>query len=219
MFFCSKCNNFYDITKFGNQKGGDILIGGATSSETSESSESIMSPKNIDKNDIYNILVNKVMQNETDTIKPADIEKIHMGELFKHPAYKKLKQSEKEYVFNSLSDLLPKEQKKILEEKTDSTVENLAYFLCNNCGNMEKIMPGTLIFSKTSQAISQSYSTSDSKEMVNSDILPRTKKYLCPNKSCLSYKDPKKKEAVFFRKNNSFEIKYICVECKTEFSS
>lgn len=210
MFFCPKCNNSFDITKTGIQKGGVLNSESSDSEETTSSSSKKPS-------DVYDILINKIMND--DDVKQSDIIKINMTELVKHPSYRKLKSTEKEYVSNMISDLIPKDQKKIMEEKTDKlSSDNLAYFQCNNCGFMEKITPNTLIYSKTSQEISQNYSVGDYKDMIYSDIIPRTKNYLCPNKTCLSHTDINKKEAVFFRRNNTYEVKYVCTVCKTDFN-
>ena len=91
--------------------------------------------------------------------------------------------------------------------------------ICNNCGYMKPIPEGTLIFSKVSTDIAQSYSTSDFKDMVYSDILPRTRKYICPNTKCESHTNPQKKEASFFRMNNTFKVKYVCQTCSTVFNA
>ena len=77
--------------------------------------------------------------------------------------------------------------------------------------------PGTLIFSKYSNDISQSYTSKDSSIMKYSDILPKTRKYKCPNSECESHHDLSKKEATFFRMNNNVQIKYICNACDTSF--
>ena len=126
----------------------------------------------------------------------------------------KLKSVEKEYVHNKLNDLLPLNKKKIADGKQ---ITDNAQFICNNCGYTEKIKAGTLIFSKYSNDISQSYSTDDSSIMEFSDILPRTRKYKCPNSECVSHNDLSKREATFFRMNNNVKIKYICNACHTSF--
>ena len=107
-------------------------------------------------------------------------------------------------------------QKQISENNTTKSAGN-AYFICNNCGFSRPIDKQTLIFSKTSNDISQNYSTSDFKDMLYSDILPRTRRYYCPNTKCESHNKPEKKEASFFRMNNTFKVKYICHACGNSF--
>jgi hypothetical protein len=91
------------------------------------------------------------------------------------------------------------------------------YFECNNCGYFTEMQPGTKIFSRTSSEISQTVGYSNYEAMLNSSILPRTRNYKCPNNNCESHKDASKREAVFFRLNNTYKIKYVCSACKTDF--
>ena len=126
--------------------------------------------------------------------------------------YKKLSAEQQETVYNSLLDMLPEEKKDILK-KTDK--QSHAVFVCTNCGYTKKIDDKTKIFSRKSTDVSKNYSTNEFEEMVHSDILPRTRKYICSNKECISHKDPSKREAVFLRKNNSFKVVYVCTACKT----
>ena len=50
-------------------------------------------------------------------------------------------------------------------------------------------------------------------------ILPKTKKYNCINKDCVTHKDPGKKKAIFYRTNNSYTTKYICLVCDSFWST
>jgi RNase P subunit RPR2 len=97
------------------------------------------------------------------------------------------------------------------------TAQSTAQFFCKNCNYTQNIINKTLILSKKSKFLSQSFDTSDYGNMVFSDILPITREYTCPNKECPSHTNPIKKKAKFFRKNNSFVLKYICVSCNTKF--
>lgn len=194
MYFCPNCNNVFDITR---EEGKTIA------SETSEDSK-----KGGAKID-YNELINKLIENEEieETIENLDID-----DILKSDAYKKLKSKQKEYVYNRLQDILPLNKKKITYEDVQG---ESAYFICKNCGSMKKIDPGTLIYSSVSGDITQSYSVEDNSTMKYSDILPFTRKYKCPNKDCPSYQDASKKEASFFRMNNTYKVKYICHACNT----
>ena len=51
--------------------------------------------------------------------------------------------------------------------------------------------------------------------MRNSDILYHTREYTCPNKECISHKDPVQREAKFFRQNKTYRSIYICCACGT----
>jgi aspartate carbamoyltransferase regulatory subunit len=51
--------------------------------------------------------------------------------------------------------------------------------------------------------------------LTDDPILPRTIRYICKNPKCDTHSNSSKKEAVFFRINNTYKIRYVCVECKT----
>lgn len=203
---CPNCNNIFDITKAAQQMGGSK---DTTDSELATSSMS-MSGGEID----YGELIKKIINNEE--VNTELILKISMDELTKSINYKKLKPKQKELVYNKIQDMLPVDKKKLSSEEQQESQE-IAYFRCYNCGLMKKIEDGTRLFSRVSSDIAQGYATSDISDMIHSDIIPRTRKYICPNKKCASHTDLSKREAVFFRMNNKFDIKYICTACETSF--
>ena len=98
--------------------------------------------------------------------------------------------------------------------KTSAETQNIN-FICSNCGYSKVIDPRTLLFSRTSKNVAESYVANDVVNMAFSDIIFRTRKYICSNDKCESHKDPEKREAIFFRMNNSYKVKYICDTCKT----
>lgn len=233
MFFCPNCDNMYDIARSIPQSGKgrlDIKL----SNESSESFLSIDSTKlsitddivdtdisvqsggkKSDDSDNYGDLLSKILD---ETVTSTDFKNIDVDELLKSASYKKLKVRHKEFIYNKIQDMLPTNKKKITKNVIEKSEEELmAFFICNNCGYAKKIEPGTKIFSRTSEDISQNYAVADYKEMLNSKILPYTRKYICPNKKCESYNDPSKREAVFFRLNNSYKVKYLCTTCGTDF--
>lgn len=161
-------------------------------------------------------IISKILNKST--IDEEMTKNISMGDVIKHSMYKKLPPKKKEMVYNKIQDMLPVEKKKIMIEKPlKPEKENLAYFVCSNCGPLKRIEAGTLIYSKKSDALSQNYSTGNYDNMLYSDVLLHTRRYVCPNDKCVSHKDNSKRDAVIFRKNNSYEVKYICVACKTSF--
>jgi len=211
MYFCPNCNNVFDITKGVAQNGGsnDELI------KESEDYELLI--KNFiggEKENEYENLITKILNNQN--IDQNFLDKISVEDFIKSAEYKKLKNKQREQVYNKIQDLLPNDKKKIMKEGIKQNSEK-AYFICNNCGNRKQIEEGTLIFSKVSADIAQSYSSSDVKNMKYSDILPRTSKYICPNSKCESHTNPDKREAIFFRMNNTFQIKHICQTCDAVF--
>ena len=188
MHTCPNCNNVFNITKDGTQAGG-----------------------NIDNDDE---LINKLLTNKHLTDK--DLDNVSLDALLDSLSYKKLKHKQKESVYNKIQDLMPDDQKKIFAEKPRQNIEK-EYFICGNCGYRKVIESGTLIFTKISNDISQSYSPINVDNMKYSDILPKTRKYECPNDKCESHTNFQKRKAVFFRMNNTFKIKHICCACDTVF--
>ena len=187
MFFCPNCNNSFDISKT-----AEIQTGGQ---------------------DKYVNLIKDILdkKKELDT---EEVKKLSMKDLTDANSYKKLTSEQKELVTNTLSDIIPS-SKDTLIKKTDK--QSQVVFICTNCGYSKKIEPKTKIFSRISTEVSKNYSTNEFKDMINSDILPRTRKYICPKKDCASHKDPSKREAVFMRRNNSFRVVYMCTSCESIF--
>ncbi len=211
MFFCPNCNYAFDITRTStNQKGGTLGDQELVGEVSDTSSDNLLGGQ-----DAYEAIIKSIINKEEAV---GDVSKLSVENLVKSPAYKRLKTKQKEYVYNTIQDLLPKEDKKLLQEKADKFGDqNRAFFVCNNCGFLKKIEPKTLIFSRTSETISQSYNVQDFSDMLDSDILPITRKYDCPNEKCESHKDTSKLEASFFRLNNTNKVKYICRTCGTDF--
>lgn len=210
MYFCPNCNNVFDITKSSSQAGGGYIS--SEESELTTTSDSFNMVGSGPESD-YDNIIKKVLHDEE--IKSNDLDKISLDDLIKTTAYKKLNSKQREFVYNHIQDLMPLEKKKIIKEDIGSQSSEKAYFICKNCGYMKPIEDGTLIFSRVSSDIAQSYTTNDYKDMAFSDIIPRTRKYLCTNEKCISHKDNLKREAVYFRLNNSFKVKYICLACGT----
>lgn len=160
----------------------------------------------------YSTIIKMAIANE---LQEADIKDLDMTDFINTYEYKKLKTKQREIVYNTIQDLLPNDKKNI-----EQTVKNTndIYYKCRNCGYFEKLPARTLISTIVSNNISGNYAISDASNMKYSEIIPFTRKYLCPNEKCISHKDPSKKEAKFFRNNNQYNIKYICLACDTQFN-
>lgn len=220
MFFCSNCNNTFDIIKGSTIKTKN-LSGGSNEQELFSDSftdTSVTTPiTSLSRSGSggeldYEDIIKKILNSESITL-----DKFDLNNFIKSGQYKKLSSKDKEIVYNTIQDLLPKDKKRILESKDEPIDDSKAYFICNNCGFTKPIEPQTQIFSKRSEVLTQEYGMNGYKNMLHSDILPHTRKYICPNNSCISHTDINKREAVFFRQNNSYAIKYICKACGTDF--
>lgn len=148
-------------------------------------------------------------------LRETDVSDLDMNDFVNTYEYKKLKTKQREIVYNTIQDLLPVDKKNI-----EQSVKNIqdVYYKCRNCGFHEKLPPKTLVSTIVSNDVSGNYTMHDATNMIYSDIIPFTRKYLCPNEKCISYKDPSKKEAKFFRNNNQYNVKYICLACNTQFN-
>lgn len=185
MFFCPKCDNTFDISQSTSQRGGGKNLGS---------------------------LIEKIVEGQT--VGADDLKDITIKKLVDSSDYKKLSLSDKEKVYNFVSDKVGDKSKVLAKDKFKISTE--AYFSCTNCGYSKKMEEGTKIFSRTDDVTSVDVDT-DYKGMADSDILPRTRNYNCANSKCPSHKDPMKREAVFFRKSGSYKLVYICRTCKTVF--
>lgn len=98
----------------------------------------------------------------------------------------------------------------IFEEAMGSGAE----FKCNNCNNVEPIKKTILLYNLDMEEKNNKMRTLEENEFICKDpILPRTHDYKCKNPNCITHKNDKLKEAVFFKEKNSFKVNYICTVC------
>ena len=122
-------------------------------------------------------------------------------------------------------DLTSSKEFKKLDTQTQNEIQNKfdeianigfnkAYFLCKNCQFITKLDAGTKLYevSNTSKFTKHDLISNKIKDMT----LPRTKDFICPNNKCISQKNEKDKEAVFYRvSKESYNLKYVCTSCET----
>lgn len=188
MVFCPNCDTILDISK--------------TSSTEQEGGAN------------YKVLFKKILAQTLSDEDIKIIKKINLSDINKNTDYKSFATKEKEFIYNSIKDILNvpvSKSKGKLREITE------AFYICNNCGYIKKIKPNTKILSKRVAGISQNYNSRDVRSMVHNNILPFTRNYICPNKECESHKKHEKREAKFKRRLNSYKVMYICTACGTDF--
>ena len=197
--FCPQCNTIFDITQ--SLSDTTLQEGGVN---------------NIEKIITMILNNNKISQNDIDKIS-----NISISQIIEHQMYKNLDPNEKSTVYNKIQIYLPHftSKKNISmggELLVDKSNKNLAYYRCTYCNFTEPIKPGTLIYSKSSdREIGQT--SFDTTNMKYNPIIPYTRNYICPNEKCISHKNPKKKEAKFFRVGDNYQIIYICMACDESF--
>lgn len=193
MFYCPTCKNTYDISK-------DIIKlqhGGATI-------------------DYDHIVINITNTQLIESV--ANDPSFLLDNVYKSAEFKKLNKSQKEYVINKINDQIHDVDNNNKQKIDASIKEGLtAYFHCKNCSNTEEIKPGTKIYGISADNQASNYGAGNYYELIYSDILPITRQYKCENSKCISHKDISKREAKFFRINNTYKIKFICLACEAIF--
>jgi hypothetical protein len=109
---------------------------------------------------------------------------------------------------------LDDKQKAVFNQIFDELTSSGAEFRCNNCNNVQPIKNTVLLYNINMEEKTTSTRTLEENEFIcNDPILPRTHDYTCKNPNCVTHKDTKRKEAVFFKEKNSFKVNYICTVC------
>lgn len=140
---------------------------------------------------------------------------IDINSLEKNSKYKKLSDNDRIKVYNKITENL-------FLNKT-SNLDQLANFICNNCGYNKEIVNSLTLYKK-SYKDNKSLNSYDyiSNDLLKHDpTLPRTRNYNCKNISCLTNDSKNKKvekEAVFFRVND-VDIRYLCTICNHSWSN
>ncbi len=89
---------------------------------------------------------------------------------------------------------------------------------CSTCGSEYPLEPETNIYSLNFKKV---YNDDNIELKLYDPTLPRTKDYICVNKECETNKkgfNTANKEAVFYRIDSSYHMKYACLNCKTSWS-
>jgi hypothetical protein len=200
--FCPNCNNVLDISKttLKNSKMSAPII--AETPSTVSDVDETESDKKIEKDNISDIIhniLNEIMVDE------KIIQIYNMDEFLKHSEYLKLDKKQKSIIQNKLS---------MYFGKIDDSIN--AYYVCSNCTYSKAIDSGSIIMSKTGVGNSiESYINYDKlKNKIYNKVLPITKNFICINDKCESHKDPKKREAVFYRIGKSLQAWYTCKSCQ-----
>jgi DNA-directed RNA polymerase subunit M/transcription elongation factor TFIIS len=86
---------------------------------------------------------------------------------------------------------------------------------CMDC-NFKEEYSGSVI-DKKNYKNKDTITSENNKFLIYDPTIPRTTQKICPNKNCITFKDPKvKQEAVFIQNPITIKLTYICVNCNTE---
>ena len=111
-------------------------------------------------------------------------------------------------------------QKLIEEDKIkinvlfEEIVSSGAEFKCENCNFTKQITETTVLYQVNMEDKNIKIKSIEENELTCKDpLLPHTHDYTCKNPSCISHKDIKLKDAVFYKERNSYKVNYICTIC------
>jgi len=119
---------------------------------------------------------------------------------------KKKKESERNNILTKFDNIL-KQKRKIT-----NFILN-----CSTCGSVYPLLPGTVIYSLNFSKQQTKFNDDLLELKLKDPTLPRTKDYICPYDDCETNKKSfnlKNKEAIFYRANTSYHLKYACCICE-----
>ena len=185
MYFCPECSYVFDIGK---------------------------SNQNNDEKEIISDVDDVIKEYKKGKISKFNID-VSIVELEEYDKFKKMKQKERT------------ELKKLVNKK--DTTSNVI-FQCNNCNYSENIEKSILIYKvevdhkifsdnnvkkDINQISSKDQTVEDYKLISMNPILPRTRDYNCKNLKCITHTKKVKKEAVFYKNPETYDVHYICTVC------
>lgn len=144
--------------------------------------------------------------------KMAEAHKIYEGnnDMSKYIATFSRDETSKNKKYQKFNDKQKIEFNQIFDAITSSGAE----FKCNNCNNIQPIKKTTLLYNLNIEDKNIVIKTLEENEFIcNDPILPRTHDYTCKNPNCITHKNIKSKEAVFYKEKNTFKVTYICAVC------
>ncbi len=198
--FCPQCENVYDITD--NVKQALLQKGGVKDTDSESEDEIITS-------DIKSI-IHKIL---TGTIEKSDnIEYINENDILQHKEFNKLSSDEQATVIQKMKLYISPKEKVVYQSPTNNIDTSSAYFVCYNCKYYEKIIPTTMIYSRSINTTSEYINLNSHRYNGEEDILPRDRNYTCPNEECPTHKDYRLKEKVT-KRHKSSKIIHTCRVC------
>lgn len=199
-----------DITN--NVSNSNIELVGGAKTTTTESSD-----YDIDTSDTSNAVNSISDSNINDLLNGEDlnlkIKNFDINELNKLSSFNKLNNNQKTLIINRIFEKLPKNIK--INKSKD---QNDSYFWCKSCGYNEIIPDGMFLFSRGNEKL-DNLNYHRINEYTKYNVLPTTKNYNCINPECKTHKNFNIKSAVFFRENLSYNTKYICEICNTNWNT
>lgn len=101
---------------------------------------------------------------------------------------------------------------------TKSNLESKGLLICSFCKFVKFIDPNQILLEDTFVTSTNHDDVFHTHLRTKDNTLPRTREYNCYNKKCPSYKNPKLREAVIYRKRNTMHTTYMCCACNEYWS-
>jgi len=134
---------------------------------------------------------------------------------------------EEDYIkyLNSIKNLVEEEKQVLIlkyKQFKNKKITNEYIKKCINCESKYQLEPNTIIYS-VNFSTSTIYNDNNIDLKILDPTLPRTKDYICENNECPTNISNNKeillsKEAIIYRSNNTYNIKYACCVCKTKWN-
>jgi hypothetical protein len=187
--FCGKCGNLFDI-KTQSFEGIPEIVSTSTTA-------------NID----YKTILQKVESDKTLT--QDELKTIDIKDLINNEYYKKL--TKKGEIKKKIIDMI--------DDMINSDEKTTAFMVCQNCGYTEPIKQRSCILTKITEGSNNTYDYINETVFRNKtfmNTMPRTKDFICSNKTCSMQANKIQPEAIFIRRNkHTYETIYVCCHCLT----
>lgn len=92
--------------------------------------------------------------------------------------------------------------------------DDLLWNKCIDCGFKEEYNQS--IIDKKNYKNKNTVISDSNKFLIYDNTIPRTVQKVCPNKNCISVKNPELQEAILIQDPVTIKLMYICVNCNTE---
>jgi hypothetical protein len=122
--------------------------------------------------------------------------------------------SKDEMIKNKKYQKLNDEHKIKMNALFEEIISSGAEFKCVNCNYSNQITETTLLYQVNLEDKNIKVKNIEENELLcNDPLLPHTHDYTCKNPSCITHKDIKLKDAVFYKERNNYKVNYICTNC------
>ena len=122
--------------------------------------------------------------------------------------------SKDEMAKNKKYQKLQDENKIKMNALFEEMVTSGAEFKCENCNYSKQITETTMLYQVNLEDKNTKIKNIEENELQCKDpLLPHTHDYTCKNPSCITHKDYKLKDSVFYKDRNSYKVNYICTIC------